>query len=161
MSRNRRQRLARLLDIRRLKEASTRQEYGLAMRSEERAIDRVRTEAGRLDAARATSVDALRQRAITIESLVRLHQDVLYREQTHREREADRERETRLREDAESLYRAARRDSKSLERLEDREREQEESARRRAEQKITDEAALRRFMTRMDGEGAPSPSDGS
>lgn len=139
-------RLVRLLDIRRLKEASRRQEYGLAMRAEEDARQEVAARRAVLASAQDQTRATLMSGAVQPAELRRLHEEVRFRERLADRSEATRRRESEARERAERAYRDARRDSRSLEKLRERHEEREALSRKRAEQVLNDEAALRRFL---------------
>lgn len=139
-------RLTRLLEIRRLKEASRRQEYGLAMRAEEEAKQAADARKEELETAQGQTRDVLGKRAIQPDQLRRLHEEVRFRERLSERSELVRRQEAAAREIAERAYQHARRDSKSLEKLQERYEERTAVSKKRAEQLTNDEAALRRFI---------------
>lgn len=152
--------LKRLLDIRRLKESSSRQEYGLAMRSEETAIDREATAMRALLASQQGVLSRLGGGVVAVEALRRITEELGFRERVKNVTSERRQVLSGERQKAETVYRLSRRDKRSLERLQDRQRDADSRARRKAEQVLTDEAALRKFMIRSDGATAGGGNSG-
>ncbi|MBI4880485.1 MAG: hypothetical protein HY812_12620 [Planctomycetes bacterium] len=142
----RRNRLERLLEIRRYEEAARRLDYGRALRAEDEALAGERAGRGRLAAAQGELRAAAATGRLAVEELRRLGADaedlegLLLRLVERRRTEGER------RKAAERIFREARGRSRSLELLEERRREAEALDLRRKEQKDTDEVALRRFL---------------
>jgi len=146
-------RLTRLLDIRRLKEAGRRQEYGLAMRAEEKAQEIADSDRDDLETVQDEARSALSGESIELDQLIRMHEEMRFRERMSERSELQRQKESAAREGAEKAYRNAKRDSKSLEKLQERHEERAAVSRKKAEQLANDEAAMRRFIDASNGVG--------
>ncbi len=153
----RRQRLERLLEIRRYEEAARRLEYGRALRAEGTALAAERSGRGRLGAAQADLRAAAAAGRLPVDELRRLGADLedleglLARLVERRRGEAERRQAT------ERVFHEARTRSRSLELLDERRREAEALDSRRREQKDTDEVALRRFLDAVERRASDRP----
>jgi len=138
--------LLRLLEIRRYQEATRRQDFGIAVRREQTAARRRDLGRDVLGQAQHDHRARIQAGALSLPDLKQINQRLLFGERQLDLLRRQFAKQRDLRQAAQHEYQLARRRSKSLERLEERQAEAKAQEQRRQEQRQADEVALRRFV---------------